>query len=233
MLTKFFHYPELHTNILIIIYQLTNYCDSNSLSMAAEKINLSTFKEVFDIYRGRLRNVPKMLNTLHLNILSNFSDISKYMVEEANEPLMKLICIDLKSFYRVSQNYKKRLDDFRNKKKQEFEIHEIITRIGVNVTKYGKLCLSLMDSFYFDDIIEYLIIIGIGENNDNESSNSGISNNHKNSDFLLKIKEKKKKTNFEEIKKIVLSIVENSVLIIINIMNGPTDVSDPFSSKVK
>ena len=75
MLSKYFDYPELHVNILIIIYQLTNYCDSQSLIWAAEKLDLSRFKEVFDMYRGRLRNFTKLVNNLHLNILSNFSEI--------------------------------------------------------------------------------------------------------------------------------------------------------------
>ena len=49
---------------------------------------------------------------------------------------MKLITYDIKSFYRITANYKKRLEDFRKKKKTEFEIHNIITRAEVNISKY-------------------------------------------------------------------------------------------------
>ena len=89
-----------------------------------------------------------------------------------------------------------------------------------------------MDSYFFDDIIEYLIIIGVGEHNDNDSSHSGKSNCLY-PDFLIKMKEKKKKMTFEDIKKTVYSIVENSVLIIINVMRGDNEVSEPFGTKVK
>ena len=131
----------------------------------------------------------------------------------------------------MSQNYKRRLDDFRVNKKCEIEIHDIITRIGANITRYKNNCESLIDSFFFDDIIEYLIIIGVGENNDNESTNSNRSNNN-GADFILKIKERKKKINLEEIKRMIASIVENSIVIFINVMNSPNEISDPFSTKL-
>ena len=88
-----------------------------------------------------------------------------------------------------------------------------------------------MESFFFDDIIEFLIIFGVGENNDYDSSNTNKSNNN-GADFILRLKEKKKKMNLEEIKKIVLRIVENSFKIIVNIMNCSNDISDPFSNEV-
>jgi hypothetical protein len=216
-------------NIMVIIYQLTNYCDSQSLIWASEKLNLSVFREAFEMYRGRLRNFNKLMNNFHLSILSNFADITKTVYDPTFEPLTKLITEDIKSFYKSSKNYKNRLDNFRVKKRLEFDIHDTITRIGVNITKYESNSILLMDSLFFDDIIEYLIIIAIGENNDNESTNS---NNVGNADFILRMKEKKKKMNMEEIKKVVVSIVENSALIMINIMTSSDAVSDPFSAKV-
>lgn len=211
---------------------MTNYCDSQSLIWAAEKINLTIFRDVFDIYRGRLRNFTRLLNSLHLNILSNFSDITKGNYDQSYSALMKLISLDIKSFYKMNQTYKRRLDDFRIRKKTEFEIHDTIARIGVNITKYEENSNILLESFFFDDIIEFLIIIGVGEHNDNESSNSNNGVNYPNSDFILKMKEKKKKMNLEEIKKIVLSIVDNSVKIIVNIMDSAEEISEPFTSKL-
>ena len=46
-----------------------------------------------------------------------------------------------------------------------------------------------MESFFFDDIIEFLIIFGVGENNDYDSSNTNKSNNN-GADFILRLKEK-------------------------------------------
>jgi hypothetical protein len=227
MLMKYQHYPELHLNILIIIYQLTNKCDSQSLILAADKLNLLVFKDVFEIYRGRLRSFNKMLNSLHLNILSNFSELPN---EENYENLTKLISLDVKSYYKMSPNYKRRLDDFRIRKKTELEIHETMVRIGSQITKSHKNCEILMDSFFFDDVIEYLIIIGVGEHyDDTESLNEKSSNQ---ADFILKLKEKKKKQNLEEIKKSVAAVVENSLIIILNVMGSTNELSDPFSTKL-
>jgi hypothetical protein len=220
---RFQHYTELHLNILIIIFQLTNRCNKDSLIFAAEKLNLSVFRDSFELYRGKLKSSNKMLNNLHLNILINFSHVATN--DDSYDNLMKLISNDLKFYYRMSQSYKRRLDDFRNRKKYELDIHELITRLGVYVSKNQKNIQNLMDSFFFDDIIEYLIIIGVGENNDYDSV-------HCSSDFILRTKEKKKKTNLEEIKKMTFNIIDNTLLIILNIMYSPNEISDPFSTKL-
>ncbi len=226
---KYQHYSELHLNILIIIYQLTNKCDSQSLILAAEKLNLLVFKDVFEIYRGRLRNFNKMLNSLHLNILANFAELP---AEENYENLTKLIALDVKSYYKMSQNYKRRLDDFRIKKKIEVEIHESMVRIGSQITKSQKNCEILLDSFFFDDVIEYLIIIGVGEHYDNDTESCKSDRSGLQADFMLRLKERKKKQTLEEIKKSVSAVVEHSLVIILNIMSAANELSDPFSTKL-
>jgi hypothetical protein len=210
ILGKYFHYPELHNNLLIIIFQITSYLDNQNLFFLSGKLNLEEFKDNFDLYRGKLRVFSKMLNNLHLNILANLSDMSKLNPLEEYEEMMKVIMTDLKAFYRKTTANKKRYEDFKKRKQYEIEIQEIISRIGVNVTKYNKLSFSLIDSYFYDDIIEYL---------KNISRKGG-------KDFLQEIKEKKKK-DIEEVKRYTLSIVENSTMILVNVMKSDEEeISD-------
>lgn len=228
ILNKFQHYTELHINLLSILYQLTSLSDPHSLILLAKSLDLAIFKDGFDMFRGRLRGAQRTVNHLHLAVLANISELSKYKEEEETvDAILALIAQDLNAFYRITKTYKKRLEDFRKKKKYDVEVHELMTRIGVNITKHSTHCKDLMDSYYFDDIIEYLIIIGVGEQNENDEEN------FKGLDFIAKIKEKKKKSNIDEIKKTTASIVDNSLKIIINIMSSPNEISDSFSTKVK
>ncbi len=211
---KFAHYPEIHNNVLIILYQITNYLDRANLVLTAEKLNLDEFKTNFDPYRTKLRSFCRFLNNLHLNILSNISAVAKMNSENKmeREDLLQKIMFDLKAYYRNSGNAKKRLEDFKTRKLYEVETHEVITRIAVNITKYHTLAYSMLESYFYDDLIEYLIVIS--------------QTNAQGKDFIQEVSEKKKR-DVEEIKKYVLSIVENSQLIFIHIMDLE-DVSEQF-----
>lgn len=219
ILRKYYHYPEIHNNILIILYQITNYLDTANLCLTAEKLNLEEFKEFFDPFRGRLRIFCKFLNNLHLKILANLSDIVKNNADPEFEPILKNIMFNLKSFYRNNPNAKKKLEDFKSRKLYEVEIQETITRIGVNVTKYEKLSFSMLESYFYDDIVEYLIVIA--KTNENKK------------DFIQIVAEKKRK-NIDEVKRYILSIVENSQNILLNIVDSENEeISDAVFQIVK
>jgi hypothetical protein len=220
ILLKFAHYPEIHNNILIILYQITNYLDRANLLLTAENLDLDEFKTNFDPYRTKLRSFCRFLNNLHLNILANLSAIAKTNSENQTEQegLLQKIMFDLKAYYRYSSNSKKRLEDFKTRKFYEVETHEVITRIAVNITKHPNLAFSMLESYFYDDLIEYLIIIS--------------QTRSETKDFIQEVCQKKKKDS-EEIKKYVLSIVENSQQIFLNIMDYE-DVADQFcNNKVK
>ena len=186
------------------------------------------------MYRSRLHSFPKMLNSLHLNILSNFSDITKdgWSVSNQNnsqsqtseDPIINLIAKDFCAFYKFnSQNMKNknRYDDFRTKKQTEIEIHESITRIGVNITTYSKVSLLLLEnSYFFEDIMDYLLFIAYAEHNFNTDKN-----------FINYIAEKKKKDK-ETVKRVTTSIIENSIQILIHGMTDQNDVMEKLINKV-
>jgi hypothetical protein len=113
--------------------------------------------------------------------------------------------IDLKAYYRKSQGGKKRYDDFKRKKLTEIETHEVISRLGTNLTKSSKIAFSLLDSYFFTDLIEYLVYMS------------------KSKKFFEDIHSKKKKSE-EEIAMTAQSIVENTLCIVINVFHSESDV---------
>ena len=179
------------------------------------------------MYRSKLRSFPKMLNSLHLNILSNFSEICGHYQSNSNsadDPIINIIGKDICLFFKYnSQNikYKNRYEEFRSKKQLEIEIHETITRIGVNITTFPKISAMLFEqSYFFDDIMDYLLFIAFAEHNFNTDKN-----------FIQHIVEKKKKDK-ELVKRVATSIVENSVQILIHAMTEQNDVMNKLINKV-
>jgi hypothetical protein len=176
---------------------------------------LDEFKQSFDVYRGRLKGFSKQLNYLHFNILANFSEIANDKDKKNNEDIMKTIMVDLKGIYRKNESNKRKYEEFVKRKFYEVEIIEIITRIGTNLTKYPKLAYSLMDCKYYHDILQILINI------------------KKDGDYITETADRLKKKK-DEVKKIVLLIVENSLNLIYNCVSSETnDISELFGNVVK
>lgn len=84
---------------------------------------------------------------------------------------------------------------FKEKKKQFIDIHELILRIGYNLTSNIEYTISLYSSFFFDDVVDFLILISKGNLIDN----------------YLKYHTTKSE---EEAKSLLSSIVENSINIL-------------------
>jgi hypothetical protein len=187
--------------------------------LTIEKLSLNHFKETFELFRGRLRGSPRLINQLHLSILANIS------VLESSEnllPVKKLVAKDLKAFYRPSEAYKRRLDEFLIKKKVDIEIHETVTRIGVNMTKNCELSAMFLETQFYNDIIETLILIGLDDD----------PNDTVRGDFLQRIIGKKSSLSIDRIKRFVQGIIENTLIIIINILKGSKEVSQGLTKKV-
>jgi len=134
-----------------------------------------------------------MLNNLHLNILAVFSEINKNNVVNDDKnmrlqyvDILKSVFSDVRCFYKETKNNKKRIDDFKNNKNTEIEIHEIITRIFSNMTKLPEsLNLIGAEDTINEDIIDFLI---------------KLSNVKKDNKSIMDTN-KKKKRNPEELKK--------------------------------
>ena len=112
----------------------------------------------------------------------------------------------MRCFYKETKSNKKRIEDFKLHKYNEIEIHELIVRIFCNMTKLNEtLNLVGCDVALVDDMFDFII---------------KLSNYKKeNVNFVQNLLEAdKKKKNADDLKKIILSIVENTVLGIRNIV---------------
>jgi hypothetical protein len=155
-----------------------------------------------------LRTFSKLLNNLHLNVLANISDvIGKFekVEDDFHEDIMRNLMIDIKAYYRKTESHKKRFEDFKRRKFREIEIHEVITRVCTNLTKSSKNAFSLLDSYFYEDLLEFLVYISKTKKK-----------------FVEEIHMKRKKGK-EEIAKITQSIIENSITVINNIFNSEGD----------
>ena len=172
-----------------------------------------------------------MINSLHLNILSNFSEISKFLVpHELVDQNLLLVANDLGSFYKLGDRvnkskYKEKYEEFKKKKLYEIEIQEIMMRIGLNLSKCEDCCKHLLkNSYFFQDIIDYLKEFCSLENNKKVGNKK---------DFIEMIIEKKKsKHNVENINKIMISIMQNTVDILLNAILKENDFIESFFDKV-
>jgi hypothetical protein len=104
-------------------------------------------------------------------------------------------------FYRLSNSNNKKLQNFKEKKKKFLDLHELITRIAYKVTTDSENVISLVDSFFFQDIIDYVIFI-------NETPR------------LIEDASRGLKKSQEIIKRLINSIIENSLRIIYNGLNA-------------
>ena len=111
---------------------------------------------------------------------------------------------DLKMYYRLSNSNSKKLQNFKEKKKKFLDLHELITRIAYKITIDSENVISLIDSFFFQDILEYVIFI-------NETPK------------IIEDASKGLKKSQEIIKRLITSIIENSLRIIYNGLNADLD----------
>ncbi len=134
---------------------------------------------------------------------------------------MQFILTDIRSLFKNTTNYKKRYDEFRDKKFVEIEIQELVTRTVSNLTKEPQLTYHLVDntSLFSQDLIFYLKKISTSTNSKGN--------------FLDSLSDGKIKMKNDQAYKVILSILENSAQIIYNIFNSPKEVMDKFVEKVR
>ncbi len=130
---------------------------------------------------------------------TNMNDFDPNLKAMGNE-IIKHVLNDLKSFYRETKTNKKRIEDFKAHKYNEIDIHEIISRIFCNLTRSeeGLNMIGYEDSI-IEDIFEYLIRIS------NIRKDVSLVKTHMEN-------QTKKKRNIQEICKVFLSIIDNSLL---------------------
>jgi hypothetical protein len=220
-------------NVNLILISLTSNLKSNEeilLLTTADKIDFTSLKDNFQIFRGKFYGICRLINISHLTILKNFIlfDVKNSNSTSNIEILGKLVVYCFRSFFKLTSTYKNRYIDFQKKKQTEIEIQEMLSLIAFNLTKNKKIIKLLLESEFFDDIIEYLILIASGYEKD-EINQSGLSH-----DFIQRVLDKKKKKDLDEIhKKTFERIVKNSIGIIMNVYKtGDNGIIQAFDKKV-
>lgn len=200
-MSKFFHYPEIQLNTNLILVNLTQNLKFHEnkevlILTIVDKVDIASFRETFTIFRGKLNGTCKMINMSHLNLIKNIVAVSP------NEPVTKVLMYCFRAFFKANGNHNsKRFKEFQKKKLIDLDLEELVSFIGLQLTKSSKMVKFLMESDFFDDLIEYLIILATGFHS---------SENSNNTDFVSKIVEKKKmKKADDQLKKQIEKILKN------------------------
>lgn len=217
----------------MILYSLTNNLKPNQeilLLTAAEKLDFTALKENFQIFRGKFNGICKLINLSHLNILKNFVLFESSSSSMNVEIIGKLVVYCFRAYFKITNRYKTRYIEFQKKKQIEIEIQELITLISFNLTKNKKIVRILMESDFYDDLIEYIIVFATGLHDEDDPETSNFSNG----DLIKKVLEKKKrKTVDESIKKIIERILKQSLGTILNVYKtGDQQLIEIFDKKV-
>jgi len=142
-----------------------------------------------------------------------------------------LIAKDLSAFYKFTLNASKEIKsknetkyvEFKKKKQFEIEYQANIMRIGANITLSESSCKHLLkNSYFYDDLIEYLLLISDAQHYLNINKN-----------FIELMIEKKKKKNLKTLLSFIASIVENSTKVLIQVLSHGVDLVESFTDKVK
>jgi len=175
--------------------------------------------------------LSKTLNKLHLTVLANFSEIfnideQKDVDSESQQLLQdskKHILMNFRSFFKKSTLYVKSYEEFKKIKFEEIEIHLIITRIGVIISKEPLFCFHLVDntSLFIYDIINFLHNI----------SKAGYHNRR---NFIISFsKNILLQKSLLQAGIMFLNIVINTTVIVINIFCSPQEILNNFVQKVE
>lgn len=145
-----------------------------------------------------------MINLSHLSLIKNI------VVESPNEAVTKIVMYCFRAFFKANGSLNsKRFKEFQSRKLVDLDLEELVSFIGFQLTKSSKMVKLLMESDFFDDLIEYLIITATGFHTGDSSNNT---------DFVTKIIEKKKlKKEDDLLKKQIEKILKNILGTILNI----------------
>jgi len=225
ILSKYYHYPELHINLKIIIVTITTSIPSDLIVDAVKLYDIPKSIDCFEPYRNKMRGHYLLLNNFHLNFLYNITTMVDDIKEEPNDTISDVIK-DFSLYYEPSipeENYRSKYEDFKVKKQKEIEVHELTLKIGFNLTKLDYTSKWLLNKTCFvDDILDFLVYFQRGEILNGESK-----------DVVEYISILKKKKSTDSTKITLLSILELTLNILVNFLSSEDEaIGDRFLNKV-
>jgi len=138
--------------------------------------------------------------------------------KEKDYDLAITIANDFGNYYTIDHGFVSNYENLRIKKKSEIEIHEKTLKIGYEISNNAYCSkILLYQTCFVDDILDYLIFISNGDY---------ISGTKK--DIIEYLEATKKFKNKDVLVKIIVNIVEISIIVIVNIINSNGDESRNF-----
>lgn len=208
VINKYHHYPEVYSNCLIIVVNLTFDIDPNDLIPLLQKLSLRDFSACFENYRGLLSNSTKNINILYWTILLNVSRINTFKdMKSYSKSVNSKIINEIILLYALE---KTKLNAFLSKKLFALEIHEALVQLCLNLSNQRSLLLQLYENGFLLDMIEFLI-------------------HYSNKDALSSIiHQKSKKLTHAAAVQLVINIVLHSLLMILEYLREDDAVGDRF-----
>ena len=216
-------YSYIILNLQIIFY-LSLSIEVDSSFDLIEYIPIEDIKSLFisnSSYRLKFNTLLyKSMNNFNLCIIKNFMLILNN--SNTNKEVFLIILSELSLYYTSEDKY----SIFIEEKYSHYELHYLITSIGVELSKYNNTFLSFISNakLFNNDIINFIDYISKGD----------ISvNSTKKDNYIYNIhKQRGKKSQYEEIAQILMLILENSLRIWIAEMNSEAELNEEILNKL-
>lgn len=216
-------YSYIIFNLQIIFYLSLNIEVDSSFDLT-EYIPIEDIQSLFisnSSYRLKFNSLLyKTMNNFNLCIIKNFLSILNN--SNTNKEVFPIILSELSLYYTSEEQYCL----FIEEKYSNYELHYLITSIGVELSKYNNTFLSFISKakLFNNDIINFIDYISKGD----------ISvNSTKKDNYIYKIhKQRGKKSQYEEIAQTLMLILENSLRIWIAEMNSETELNEEILNKL-
>lgn len=173
IIKSYYHYPEMMSNILQIVVNISNDITSNELSELYERFNFDLLSDKFVFYSTKMKYISKDLNQLYLELLDNLSEMPKTtnfedvdelldnnnevdnldgITEDYNDKMLK-ITKEIVSFYQRTKKY----PDYITKASQYIYFHLLVSNIGYNICSVQEFAYMLANSQFYIDFANLLV----------------------------------------------------------------------------
>jgi len=195
--------PDMLNNILLIYNILSVNLDAELLINFYLKINFLRLNSYMESYKGNYLNNYSDIFINYFNLIFMFFQIdfnNSNFSKEKSAILYEILTENIKSFYKVNFENLENLYIFKEQKRQNIELQEILLKIAANTTSHSKGAVILLKSNFFVDALEILISLA---------------------ERKIEIKEYENlvEKNEGKLELIYSSMVENSFLLILNFIN--------------
>lgn len=210
-------------NILLIFNMLISDLSPEYIINFLSKLNLLAINSFISDYYGKNTNNSTIVFLSFFNLIYRFAIIDlesyKHLIKKSSKNFNAASNI-IKSFFINSLENLDNLRYFKEQKKFNIEVHEIILRIASIISRFSKAAIILLKSNLVVDMLEFL----------------KFTNKRKNilKEYEVKILNKKNNDNQNDkiyVGLLYTSIVEHTITILINILFTVNEIKNSTVKK--